>query len=32
VLVGIVVLIYVLYRLLRAPVVEIEHELEKAEK
>lgn len=32
VLIAAIVLIYVLYRLLRAPVVEIEHELEQAEK
>ena len=32
VVIAVLVLAYVLYRLLRAPVVELEHELEKAEK
>ena len=32
VLVGTLVVVYVLYRLLKAPVVELEHELEKAEE
>ncbi len=32
VLVGTVVVVYILYRLLRAPAVELEHELEQAEK